>query len=72
MFCSCYLGFIIIMTNGVAAGESKAGTGLVLLFDILPTLVVKCTAPFYAQRIPYQTVCMSITTHVTTASTGVH
>ncbi|XP_025095560.1 battenin-like isoform X3 [Pomacea canaliculata] len=29
------------------------GTGAILLADILPTLIIKLTAPFYIQRLPY-------------------
>ena len=32
---------------------NKISTGLVLLADILPTLIIKTTAPFYMQRINY-------------------
>lgn len=33
--------------------EGSGGTGSILLADILPTLAIKLTAPFYMQRIPY-------------------
>lgn len=32
---------------------NPVGTGAILLADILPTLVIKFTAPFYIQRLPY-------------------
>ncbi|XP_068099960.1 battenin isoform X2 [Hyperolius riggenbachi] len=41
------------VTNSSPYDCNKISTAAVLLADILPTLVIKFTAPFYIERIPY-------------------
>eukprot|EP00771_Trimastix_marina_P001332 gnl/Trimastix_PCT/2399.p1 GENE.gnl/Trimastix_PCT/2399~~gnl/Trimastix_PCT/2399.p1 ORF type:complete len:490 (-),score=125.45 gnl/Trimastix_PCT/2399:26-1423(-) len=46
-------GYVVMLSAAKDLLKGKAPTAVVLLCDILPTLLIKITAPFFMHRIPY-------------------
>lgn len=49
----CYVVFLSGAEDILARVAPNQGTGVVLLADILPTLLVKASAPFFIERVSY-------------------